>query len=89
MGGRWCADQAIHQALLWKGRFAEVMDNVTVYTNERGPLGTIGDGMKWKINEYYEVCDEDGEPVGLLANTDVATPYVCNAFCTFRLHFCA
>jgi len=51
----WCADQAIHQGLLWTGRFAEHMANVTTFFNEDGPLCTMGDVVQISVDEYGEV----------------------------------
>jgi hypothetical protein len=55
VGRGWCADQAVHQALLWTGRFSSKMHNVTTYQNEDGPLCTMGDMISVSVDEYGDV----------------------------------
>lgn len=60
-GRGWCADQAVHQTLLWTGAFSRAMHNVTTYRNEDGPLCTMGDVVKIYVDEYGEVRNNQGE----------------------------
>jgi len=57
----WCADQAVHQALLWTGQFAEKMNNVTTYQNEDGPLCTMGDVLSISVDDFGDVKNIHGE----------------------------
>ena len=54
ISGGWCADQAVQQALLWTGRFSQMM-NLTTYYNEDGPLCTMGDVVSISVDEFGEV----------------------------------
>ena len=56
----WCADQAVHQALLWTGQFSAKMQNVTTYHNEDGPLCTMGDVLSISVDEYGDVRNIHG-----------------------------
>jgi hypothetical protein len=61
MSGGWCADQAVHQALLWTGKFASRMKNVSVYRNEDGPVCTMGDMPTIMVDEMGDVRNSRGE----------------------------
>ena len=61
LGRGWCADQAVHQALLWTGQFAEKMKNVTTYQNEDGPLCTMGDVLSISVDDFGDVKNVQGE----------------------------
>jgi hypothetical protein len=63
--GRWCADQAVHQALLWQGKFGAAMKNLTIHRNHDGPVATIGNINQYTVNTEQDLC-----PGG-----DVAKPY--------------
>ena len=61
LGRGWCADQAVHQALLWTGQFSAKMQNVTTYHNEDGPLCTMGDMLSINVDEFGDVRNSKGD----------------------------
>ena len=68
--GGWCADQAVHQALLWTGAFAARLRNVTTLTNEDGPLCTMGDVVELAVDDLGEVRNARGEPYAVVHQYD-------------------
>ncbi len=66
----WCADQAVHQALLWTGQFADKMKNVTTYQNEDGPLCTMGDVLSISVDDFGDVRNVHGELYALVHQYD-------------------
>jgi len=59
--GRWCADQAVHQALLWQGKFGAAMKNLTIHHNHDGPVATVGNILKYTVNTEQDVCPGGGD----------------------------
>jgi hypothetical protein len=70
ISGGWCADQAIHQALLWTGKFAARMKNITLHRNEDGPLCTMGDVPHFSIDDIWDVRNMNGEVCAVVHQYD-------------------
>jgi hypothetical protein len=45
VSGGWCADQAVHQRLLYDGLLEQLQVNVRVSDNESGPVLSAGDAF--------------------------------------------
>ena len=68
--GMWCADQAVHQALLWQGKFGAALKNLTMYNNHDGPLGTVGDVYDAHLNAENDLCNGNFKPYAVVHQYD-------------------